>query len=135
MRFEPKSTAPKADSLPSPPAGPQRCTLIATTLRRKVVRHEKSSGMEDLIPALWIGQGVTFELNLEEHAKLGFSHGENVCLVAGASDPGYYLPSLCSLFFLDPSTPIFLWDLPAFSSQSVWFVWVRPPTPGSRVAM
>lgn len=70
MRTEPKPSAPKADSLPSPPAGPQMYTLIATTLRRRrVVRHEKSSGMEDLVPALWIRQEVTFELSLEDPAK------------------------------------------------------------------
>lgn len=135
MRSEPKPSAPKADSLPSPPAGPQMYTLIATILRRRVVRHEKSSGMDDLVPALWIGQEVTFELSLEDHAELVISHGECIRLVAGASDPGCCPPSLRSPFFLDPSTLIFLWALPPFSSQSVWFVWDRPPAPGSRVPM
>lgn len=101
------------------------------TLKERVVRHEKSLDMEDLVPALWIGQEVTFELSLEEHAKLVTSHGEKVHLMAGASNSGFYLPSLHSPFFLELNTLIFLWDLPPFSSQYAWFVWVGPQPPAS----
>lgn len=59
--------------------------------------------MEDLVPALWNGQEVTLELSLEEHAKLGISHRENVCIVAGASDSGIICPASVPLSFWTPT--------------------------------
>lgn len=88
--------------------------------------------MEGLVPVPRMGQEAAFELSLEEHANFVTRHGENVCLVSGAADPGFYLPGLCPPLFLDLSTLLFPWDLPPFPSQSVWFVWARPPGPGFR---
>lgn len=52
--------------------------------------------MAALAPARWFQEEVTFELRLGGYAKLVISPREKACLVTGAVDTGFCLPSLHS---------------------------------------